>query len=254
MAALSLLTALAWIYVIYLARQMNMGGMDMTGFRMAVTAAGMMMTPAFQPWSLAEFFFTLVMWIVMMVGMMTPSAAPMILLYARVGRQAAIDGKPFASSSWFAGGYLFAWAGFALAATCAQWVLDRAALLTPAMASATALVGGGFLIGAGLYQCTSLKDRCLVQCQSPMQFIQRSGGFRRDPAGSFRLGMTHGRYCIGCCWALMTLLFVGGVMNLLWITGIAALALTEKLIPAGRWIPRLAGAVLFLGGVLLLTR
>jgi predicted metal-binding membrane protein len=251
-AALFVLTALAWIYVIDLARQMDMGGMDMTGFRMAAASVGMIMTPALEPWTVSEFFFTLAMWVVMMVGMMTPSAAPMILLYARVGRQAAIDGKSFASTSWFTGGYLIAWAGFALLATMAQWALDRASLLTPAMASASAILGGIFLIGAGLYQWTSLKDRCLVQCQSPIQFIQRHGGFRRDPRGSLGMGVTHGFYCVGCCWALMSLLFVGGVMNLLWIAGIAALALIEKLVPAGHWIPRAAGVVFILGGISLI--
>jgi predicted metal-binding membrane protein len=233
---------------------MNMGDMTMGGFRMAATAAGMVMTPAFQSWSAEEFIFTLAMWIVMMIGMMTPSAAPIILLYARVERQAASQGKPFASTAWFLSGYLLAWAAFSFAATLTQWGLDRAALLTPAMATAGVVLGSIVLIAAGIYQWTPFKDRCLVHCQSPMYFIHHTGGFRSDVSGALRLGMSHGTYCVGCCWNLMLLLFVGGVMNVLWISVIAILVLAEKIIPAGRLIPRLAGLVFAVAGVWLLAR
>jgi predicted metal-binding membrane protein len=252
LSALSAITILAWAHVIYLAAQMEMGGMDMSGFRMAVTATGMLMMPAFQQWSLTEFVLTFLMWVVMMVGMMTPSAAPIILLYARGGRQAAADGKPFASTVWFLSGYMIAWTAFALAATGAQWALDRAALLTATMAAASTVLGGAVLIAAGLYQWTPLKEKCLVQCQSPVTFIQRNGGFRRDALGSLRLGATHGAFCVGCCWALMTLLFVGGVMNMLWISAIAVFVLAEKVIPAGRIIARTAGVIFMVGGLWIL--
>ena len=122
--ALFLLTGLAWAYMLWLAADMDMGGMDMSGFRM-IPSGMALMVPATAPWTATEFAFVFVMWAVMMVGMMTPSAAPMILIYARVGRQAAQQGKPFAASSWFAGGYLLAWVGFALVATFAQWALER---------------------------------------------------------------------------------------------------------------------------------
>src|ERR1700756_2997468 len=128
--ALVVITGLAWAYVWWLANDMAMGGMDMTGFRMIPAGMGLMM-PASAPWQPIEFIFMFVMWTVMMIGMMTPSAAPMILLYARVGRQAIAQGKPFAASAWFAGGYLLAWTAFSLVATSAQWLLERAALLTP---------------------------------------------------------------------------------------------------------------------------
>jgi len=252
LAALATVALLAWVYVLHLALQMKMGGMEMTGFRMAATAAGMVMTPAFQPWNGTEFAFTFAMWVVMMIGMMTPSAAPIILLYARVGRQAASQGKPFASTAWFLSGYLVTWAAFSLAATIAQWGLDRAALLTPAMTTASAVLGGVVLIAAGIYQWSPLKDRCLVHCQSPLQFLQHSGGFRRDALGSLKLGMSHGTFCVGCCWTMMTLLFVGGVMNVLWISGIAILVLAEKVIPAGRLVSRLAGVVFAIAGVWLI--
>jgi predicted metal-binding membrane protein len=217
-----------------------------------VTATGMAMRPAFESWSAVEFVFTLVMWLVMMIGMLTPSATPIILLYARVGRQALSQGKPFASTLWFAGGYILSWAAFSLIATFAQWGLDRAALLDAGMSSASVWLGSMVLIAAGVYQWTPFKNRCLVHCQSPIQFIQHHGGFRRDALGSLHLGISHGIYCVGCCWALMTLLFVGGVMNVLWIALIAAFVLAEKVIPTRHLIPRIAGAVLVLSGGLLL--
>src|SRR5262249_22818957 len=161
--------------------------------------------------------------------MMAPSAAPMILMYARVGRQAAAEGTPFAATGWFAGGYFLAWIGFSLVATVAQWTLERSALLDVAIGSARNArgrstpnaVGGAILIAAGVYQWTPLKDVCLTQCQSPLLFLMRHGGFRRDAFGCLLLGLRHGAYCVGCCWMLMALLFVGGVMNVLWIALLA---------------------------------
>jgi predicted metal-binding membrane protein len=246
-AALSLLTVLAWADLVWLADDMSMGGMDMTGFRRIPAGQGLMM-PVSEPWKPIEFGYVLAMWVVMMIGMMTPSVGPMILLYARVGREAAIDGKPFAATAWFASGYLLAWVAFSLIATSAQWALERAALLDPMMASANNIVGGIVLIAAGLYQWTPLKDACLFNCQAPLTFILRHGGFRGDPLGALTLGLQHGIYCVGCCWALMALLFVGGVMNLFWIAALAILVLLEKVIPAGRIIARLAGGLLVLAG------
>jgi predicted metal-binding membrane protein len=240
-AALAALTALAWTYVLWLAADMDMGEMEMTGFRMVPAGIGLM-APAPAPWQAIEFVYVFAMWAVMMVGMMTPSAAPMILIYARVGRQASAQGKPFAAAGWFATGYLLTWACFALAATAAQWALDRTALLDPNMASASQVFGGIVLIATGIYQWTPLKDKCLAQCQSPLQFIQRQGGFCRDPSGALLLGLRHGAYCVGCCWMLMALLFVGGVMNVLWIAMVSAFALIEKIVPVGCLISRIAGA------------
>ena len=252
-AALVILTALAWAYVWWLAADMDMSGMDMSGFRMIPAGIGLMM-PATAPWNAMEFALVFAMWAVMMIGMMTPSATPMILIYARVGRQAARQGTPSAASCYFAGGYLLTWIGFALVATSAQWALERAALLTPMMAGASDMFSGTVLIAAGVYQWTPLKDACLRQCQSPLLFIQRHGGFRSDLLGTLALGARHGAYCIGCCWVLMALLFVGGIMNVLWIAAIAILVLAEKVVPAGRVISRIAGAGLFAGGAWLLAQ
>ena len=250
-AALAILTTLAWADIVWLADGMSMGGMDMTEFRMIPAGQGLMM-PANAPWQPVEFGYVFVMWTVMMIGMMTPSVAPMVLIYARVGRHAVTSGQPFAASGWFVSGYLVAWAGFSLAATVAQWALQRAALLTPMMEGESNLLGGIALIAAGIYQWTPLKERCLSNCQTPLTFIMRHGGFRRDAKGALALGIRHGLYCVGCCWALMLLLFVGGVMNLLWIAALAVLVLFEKAVPFGNLISRIIGAALVVGGVWLL--
>src|SRR5579864_5346485 len=250
--ALAVITALAWADLAWLAGDMTMGGMDMTGYRMIPTGRGLMM-PADAPWQPIEFGYVFVMWVAMMIGMMMPSAAPMILIYARVGRQATAQGKPFAASGWFAGGYGLAWIAFALFATSAQWALERAMLLTPMMESASNRLGAAVLILAGVYQGLPLKDACLSHCRSPLLFIQQHGGFRRELHGALALGFRHGLYCIGCCWALMALLFVGGVMNLFWIAALAILVLVEKVAPFGRVIARAAGLAFIAGGMWLLT-
>src|ERR1700681_4106466 len=148
--AVGVIVALAWGYVLWLAADADMGGMDMTGFRMIPAGMGIM-APANAPWRAIEFAFVFAMWAVMMVGMMAPSAAPMILMYARVGRQGKLSGKPLAATGWFVAGYFLAWSGFSLAATLVQWVLEREALLDANMASASALLGAVVLIATGVY-------------------------------------------------------------------------------------------------------
>jgi predicted metal-binding membrane protein len=249
---LVLLTVLAWSYVLWLAVDMDMGGMDMTGLRMVPAGLGIM-APARAPWRLIEFAFVFVMWALMMVGMMAPSATPMILMYTRAGRQAAASRTPFAPTGWFVAGYFLAWTAFSLVATLVQWALERWALLDSSMASASHTLGGIVLIAAGAYQWSPLKDVCLAQCQSPLSFLMRHGGFRRDAPGCLVLGLRHGTYCVGCCWALMALLFIVGVMNVLWITLVALLVLAEKLTSTGRLIARVAGIGLIASGAWLLT-
>jgi len=251
-AALGMLAALAWSDLAWLANDMVMDGMDMTGYRM-IPAGQALMMPASSPWQPIEFAYVFAMWVVMMIGMMTPSAAPMILIYARVGRETA-NRRPFASTAWFAGGYLLAWIAFSLVATSAQWALERAALLTPMMASGSKILSGTLLILAGLYQWTPLKDVCLSQCQAPLAFILSRGGFQGGATSASMLGFRHGAYCIGCCWALMVLLFALGVMNLFWIATLAVLVLLEKVIPLGRVIARIAGIVSFAGGAWMLLQ
>jgi predicted metal-binding membrane protein len=254
LSALVAVAALAWAYILRLAATMpsmttDGAGMDMAGMAMTEIAQ-----PGLHAWSAADFMFMVAMWAVMMVAMMLPSATPMILIYARVGRQAMRRGSPFPSTAWFGAGYLLAWSAFALVATLAQWALEKAALLTPAMSSSSDALGGAILIAAGLYQWTPLKESCLSLCQSPLTFIQRQGGFPRSTVGSLALGARHGLFCIGCCWALMALLFVGGVMNLLWIAGLAILVLLEKLLPVGPWFARVSGVVLLAFGIALIVK
>jgi predicted metal-binding membrane protein len=246
-AALAVIAALAWAYLLWMSAHMGMGtqpemsGMDMPGMNMDMPA---MLAPDLRPRGAGEFAFMFGMWAVMMVGMMTPSAAPMVLIYAGVGRQASAQGKPFAATGWFLAGYLVVWLAFALLATGAQMLLTKAALLDPMMVSSSRLFGAIVLIVAGLYQWTPLKDVCLSQCQSPVMFIQRHGGFRGDPAGAVLLGLRHGAYCVGCCWVLMAVLFVGGVMNVLWIAALSALVFAEKALAHGRILSRTAGLAL----------
>jgi len=231
--ALGIITVLAWGYILWLVHAMPVTSVDGVG----------LMAPTMSAWSPTEFTFAAIMWAVMMVGMMTPSVAPTILLYVTVGRQAALLGSPLAPAGWFAAGYLLCWALFALVAAAAQGALQQAALLTPMLSSASQIFGGAVLVAVGALQWSPLKDACLGQCQTPLHFIQRHGGFRAEPLGSLQLGLLHGAYCVGCCWALMALLFVGGVMNVLWIAGLAILVLLEKTIP-GKVIPRIAGLAL----------
>jgi predicted metal-binding membrane protein len=251
--ALATITALAWGYVLWLATDMDMDEVGTSGFRMIPAGVGLM-APALAPWRWFEFVLVLVMWIVMMVGMMTPSAAPIILIYARVGRLGAMQGTPFASTGWFVAGYFLVWSGFSLAATAAQWTLERTSLLDARMAGSNSVLGAIVLIAAGVYQWTSLKERCLRECQAPLTFIQQQGGFRRDARSALLLGLKHGAYCLGCCWILMALLFVGGVMNVLWIAVIAIFILAEKVMPRGWLISRISGLGFIASGGWLLLR
>lgn len=252
-AALAAIVALAWLDLFWLAAQMHaamapsgLDGMDMPGMDA--------MAPRFVAWSPGYFLLMFGMWSVMMVGMMIPSAAPMILIYAQVARQATTLGKTFVSSGWFTAGYLIAWCAFAAAATVAQWGLERAALLSPMMVAASPVFGGIVLLAAGLYQFTPVKDACLAHCRAPLSFIQHHGGFKGDVWGALKLGARHGFYCIGCCWVLMALLFVGGVMNIFWIAGLTIFVLLEKVIPGGRYLTRVAGVFAILAGAAMLAQ
>ena len=231
------ISALALGYTAWLAT-----GFDMSG----------MMSPAFVPWSADHLAFMLAMWIVMMVGMMTPSVAPMVLLYAGIARQANSRGTPFAPAGWFASGYLFAWIAFAAVATFAQWWLESRALIAPMMAGTGPIAGGLILVITGIYQWLPAKQACLAQCSAPLAFVQRHGGFAPSARGSVRLGFLHGLYCIGCCWALMALLFVFGVMNLVWIAGLMVFMLIEKLVPNPRVLSRVAGIAAIAAGLWML--
>jgi predicted metal-binding membrane protein len=236
LCALLLITALSLGYTYWLAT-----GFDMSG----------MMSPTFVPWSLDYFLFMLAMWIVMMIGMMTPSVAPTVLLYAGFASRSASQGHVFPGAGWFVAGYLLAWSAFAIVATLLQWLLEWLALITPMMAGTSHGVGGAMLIAAGVYQWLPVKQACLASCRSPLSFIQRRGGFPARPTGAVGLGAAHGLYCIGCCWMLMLLLFAFGVMNLVWIAGLMVFVLMEKVVPYPGIFSRAAGAAAVAAGLAL---
>ncbi|HET9947515.1 MAG TPA: DUF2182 domain-containing protein [Longimicrobiales bacterium] len=204
------------------------------------------------------------MWSVMMAAMMLPSATPTVLLLDRVMRQRAgrggAGGAEAASAAAriplgtaaFVAGYLLVWALYSLAAATAQWLLHRALLVSPAMVSASPWLSGGLLIVAGAYQWTPFKDACLAHCRSPIGFLSRH--WREGRAGPFVMGLVHGSYCVGCCWALMALLFVLGVMNVLWVLALAILVLLEKTLPGGTRLTRVAGIAFAAWGVWVLIR
>ena len=233
-------TTLAWIYLFRLAGDMGGSSMPMTAIQV-------------RPWEAADFILIFLMWAIMMVGMMVPSAAPTVMIYAAIARKATRDRTVVPPTAVFISGYVVLWTSFCVLATLAQWGLDQAALLSPMMVTTSPAIGSGLLIAAGVYQITPLKRACLKHCRSPMHFI--SEHWRSGTAGAFRMGLEHGVFCVGCCWVLMGLLFVGGVMNLLWIAAITAFVFAEKLIPLpdSPMPARLTGGAMILGGLIVLA-
>jgi len=241
--ALILLTALAWGYLVLLAGEM---GMTLSGGMEQIQS---MMAP--RPWTTLDAIFMFSMWAVMMVGMMTPSATPMILLYAMVLRKSAKTDSPLIPTAAFFAGYVAVWSGFSAAATGAQWGLERATLLSPMMISTSTVFAGTVLIVAGVYQWTPYKNVCLARCREPVWFLSRM--WRDGTRGAFRMGLVHGAFCLGCCWLLMALLFVGGVMNLLSVAAITVFVMVEKVAPFGRGFGRATALGLVALGVFMIV-
>ena len=241
-AGLVAVTALAWVYLLQLASSMT--GMDINHMEMSM--------PTMQAWRSGNILLTFLMWTVMMVAMMTPSATPMILTFAKVNRQRHADQTPIPATVVFLLGYLLVWSSFSAGATLVQWGLHSAALLSSEMIKVTPLLGGILLTLAGIYQFTPLKYICLSHCRTPLGFLMTE--WREGTQGTLLMGLRHGVYCVGCCWLLMTLLFVAGVMNLLWVAVIAGCVLVEKVVPAGQWISRAIGVLTVGWGVWLLLQ
>jgi predicted metal-binding membrane protein len=233
--------ALAWTYTIYLAH--DMGNMDM-GMGMAM--------PKMQSWRLTDFVSMFLMWTIMMVAMMVPTAAPMILIFANVNRRRQEQERPYVPTAVFLSGYLLSWTGFSVLATLAQWGLHEAALLSPMMVSTSPILGGLLLLGAGIFQWTPFKYACLRHCRSPLSFLMTD--WREGRHGALIMGLKHGSYCTGCCWFLMALLFVAGVMNLLWVATITVFVLVEKAVPRGDLVGRIAGVILCIAGLTMLVQ
>jgi len=240
LAALLGLTALAWGYMIHEARAMTLTGVcQCVGIKMS--------GPDMNAWSFGALIALFLMWVEMMVAMMLPSASPMILLFAGVNRKRREEENPFVPTGVFVLGYLAVWTGFSLVAALAQWALHAAALLSPMMVITSPVLGGTLLIAAGVFQWTPLKHTCLRHCRSPLSFLMT--GWREGKLGAFGMGLKHGAYCTGCCWFLMALLFVAGVMNMWWVAAIAGFVLLEKVVPRGMWVGRIAGVLLAGWGV-----
>lgn len=231
--SIALVVGLAWAYLIRLAD--SMVAMDMGSM------------PVMRAWSPIDYVLMFIMWAAMMVGMMVPTAFRSVTIYSRIANQAKNAGSPVAATYWFILGYILVWTGFSLLATLLQGILAALGILSPMMVSTSAYFGAGLLIAAGVYQLTPWKDTCLQHCQSPAMFL--AGRFSPRISGGIKLGIHHGAYCLGCCWLVMTLLFVGGVMNLLWIAAITGFVFLEKLIPMRFGVTRIGAILMIIAGV-----
>jgi predicted metal-binding membrane protein len=248
---LAALTLLAWIYV-WQGAGMGMSALDMTTFTLFPHAQAEPMPGMAMP---AITWVTVVsMWWVMMIAMMTPSAAPLLLLYGLVLRHAAARNQPgvvHVSSVFLVIGYLAVWLAFSMGAAGLQYLLQRAGLISAMMLSSqNAWLSAFVLVGAGVYQLSPLKRACLSYCRGPVAFL--TAHWHPGRIGAFVMGLEHGAWCVGCCWMLMILLFVGGAMNLAWIALIALLVLVEKVIPHGVTMSRVAGGILIVWGLVTL--
>jgi len=209
----------------------------------------MPMTPE---WTITDFLLLFLMWLVMMIAMMTPSVAPLILIFAVVNRKRKQESRPFVNTVYLMAGYFLVWAVFSLAATSLQWLLQQISLLNPEMKTTSKILGSVILIAAGAFQFAPLKHTCLQHCRTPLDFVLHH--WKEGKQGALRMGIENGFYCLGCCWMLMVLLFAAGIMNLLWVAIIALFVLFEKISPQIKWISYAAGFALIVYGVLLLVR
>ena len=242
-AGLAAITLLAWAYLVYLTP--GMSRMDSVA-----ELGGMAMGQMSVGFGTVDIALMFLMWAVMMVGMMVPSAAPMILAFAHINRRRRENGNPYVPTAVFLSGYLLVWAAFSVAATLVQFALIFA-ILSFHITAAGSVIGGILLLAAGLFQLSPLKSVCLRHCRTTMAFI--TNDWREGRRGALLMGLHHGGHCLGCCWALMGLLFLLGVMNLLWIAALAAFVLVEKVAPAGPWVGRAAGIGMLAWGFWLLA-
>ena len=242
LTALFVLCLLSWLYIIYLYRQMYPMNMDALFFAMP-------MTPQ---WTWTDFVLLFLMWFVMMIAMMTPSVTPLVLIYAMINRQRKQQQNPFVSAGYLVSGYFVVWAAFSLFATLLQWLLQRVSLLNPEMETTSKILGAIILISAGIFQFTPLKNACLRYCRTPIDFITHK--WKEGKWGALQMGMENGLYCLGCCWILMILLFVSGIMNILWIAIITLFVLAEKVLPAAKPVSSIAGVALIGYGIIILLQ
>jgi predicted metal-binding membrane protein len=232
LTVLVIVVTLAWVYLLL------GSGLDVRAMPVGMGVV---------PWTLGHAGMMLAMWVLMMAAMMLPSAAPTFLLFAAVCRKGHAGSDALRRTGAFGVAYVCVWAAFAVVATGVQWGLERLMLLSPGMALESGTTVGLLFAAAGIYQLLPLKRACLRYCRSPMEFL--ASHWRAGPAGAFRMGLQHGIFCLGCCWVLMGLLFVGGLMNLLWIAGLALMVFVEKAVPAGPLAGRLIAFGLIAWGI-----
>jgi predicted metal-binding membrane protein len=240
--ALFILCVLSWLYIIYLYNQMYPMNMDALFFAMPMTAE----------WSWTDFVLLFLMWFVMMIAMMTPSITPLVLIFTLINRKRLQQQNPFVPTGYLLSGYFLVWAAFSLFATLLQWLLQQFSLLNPGMTTTSKILGGIILILAGIFQFTPLKNTCLRHCRSPIGFIHQY--WKDGKSGALRMGIQNGIYCLGCCWILMLLLFVSGIMNILWIVLISIFVLIEKVLTSVKAIPVVAAIALIAYGVIILLQ
>jgi len=239
LSTLSVLVVGAWIYLYRLT--LNMPAMDMS--QMSVVAV---VKPYMKPWTTMDFFLMFIMWLVMMFGMMVPTVMRAALIFSGIARKAKGQGYVVAPTFIFVSGYVVIWSLYSVVATVAQWRLTQAALLSPMMVSSSDVLGAILLVSAGIYQLTPIKNICLKHCQQPFQFLSKA--FQKNH-GAFHAGIIHGAYCLGCCWVLMGLLFVVGVMNLLWAFSITLFVLWEKSILSSMVVSKMSGLLMICFGL-----
>ena len=204
------------------------------------------------PWAGWDFFMLFAMWAIMMIAMMTPSTLPMVTMFATLNQKRRRASKPYTQTFVFLSGYLVAWTGFSVLATGLQWLLHTEGVLNPMMNSRSSLTSGIILVVAGIYQWTPAKDACLNFCRTPLGFLMSE--WREGRVGALVMGVKHGAFCVGCCWALMLVLFAVGVMNMLWVALIAAFVLIEKVTPFPRYLRLLSGLALVAWGAVLVAQ
>ena len=245
LGALVLVSFLAWGWMLSGAG-MGMGAFEMT--RHINMSMNVMEPPVWTSNYLVLMFF---MWWIMMIAMMLPSATPIILLTAALNRRSTSTSPPFGPTGMFVAGYLFAWAGFSIIAVGFQWWMQHNGWLNSMLVGQSRSINGLLLLLAGVWQFSPWKAACLQHCQSPVEFVTRQR--RNGKSGALKMGLTHGGFCLGCCWFLMTLLFVGGVMNLYWIIGLTVYVWLEKTLPFGTKASRFIGVLLTIWGLYLLS-
>ena len=232
LTALVGVVVIAWIYLAILATKMNqLSAMEMVEMTR---------------WTAVDFVLMAIMWAVMMVGMMVPGATPAILNFARLSREKREQGETYVPTTVFVMGYLAVWAVFSLGATVLQWLLNSLALLSPMMVTTSPILGGLILIAAGIFQWSPIHHNFLARCRNPLEIFRRRFS---EGATAFFMGWENGANCLGCCLVLMLLLFVGGVMNLLWVAVITVFILVEKAVPYGDVCGRWSAIPLALAGI-----